>query len=191
MLLSIFYMNIFRIMKYIDKEIQTVYFGGGCFWCLEPPIDALEGVISTTVGYTGGHDTSPTYEKVISGSTGHYEAIKVVFDPTIVKYDQLLDVFWRQIDPTDQFGQFADQGPQYRTAIFTNSTEQQKLAEASKQELETSKKFPAPIVTKILPASTFYEAEDYHQNYYKKAPLHYQRYKKGSGREGFLKRHWP
>ena len=172
------------------EHLQTAIFAGGCFWCMEPPYDDLPGIISTTVGYTGGHVENPSYEDVTTGETGHAEAIKIVFDSTKISYSELLQVFWRNIDPTNPFGQFADRGSQYRTAIFYLNEDQKKAAERSKQELEESGKFKDPIVTQIVKASEFYEAEEYHQEFYKKNPLRYNSYKIGSGRAGYLKKTW-
>ena len=163
---------------------------GGCFWCMEPPFEQLPGVLSVTSGYTGGTQVNPTYEEVCSGTTGHAESIQIVYDPSKVTYERLLDVFWRNIDPTTPNQQFADHGSQYRTAIFYHTEEQKRLALESKTQLEQSHNFNKPIVTEIVPASTFYPAEDYHQDYYKKNPLHYKLYRIGSGREGFLKQTW-
>lgn len=158
---------------------------------MQPPYDKLPGVVSTTVGYTGGTKPNPTYDEVCSGTTGHAEAVQVVFDPARITYAQLLDVFWKNIDPTTTNQQFADHGTQYRTAIFYHSDEQRRLAEASKQHWAASKQFGGqPLVTEIVPASTFYPAEDYHQGYYNTCPLQYKMYRLGSGREGFLKKLW-
>ncbi len=165
-------------------------FAGGCFWCIEAPFEQINGVIEVQSGYTGGHKENPTYEEVSSGQTGHFEAVQITYDPAQITYRELLDVFWQQIDPTDDGGQFADRGSQYRTAIFYQNDEQKKIAEASKAALNTSGKFDNPIVTQILPASTFYPAEDYHQDYYKKCPVRYKSYKKGSGREDYIKKTW-
>lgn len=169
---------------------QKATFAGGCFWCMEPAFEQMDGVIRVTAGYTGGQKKDPTYEEVSSGRTGHYEAVQVEFDPSKVSYDKLLDVFWRQIDPTDPSGQFADRGSQYKTAIFYHDQRQKELAEGSKKKLQASGKFDAPIATEIIRASGFYEAEDYHQDYYKTCPLEYKNYKAGSGREGYLKKTW-
>ena len=152
-------------------------FAGGCFWCMQGPFDFLDGVISNKEGYIGGKKENPTYEEVSSGATGHTEAVEVVYDPQKVSYKKLLEVFWRNIDPTTKNQQFADRGSQYRTAIFYHNEEQKQLAEQSKLELERSNKFDKPIVTEILPATTFYSAEDYHQDYYKKNPFRYEMYK--------------
>ena len=176
--------------EHAAKRTGTATFAGGCFWCLQPAFDETSGVISTTVGYTGGAAANPTYEQVCSGTTGHAEAIQVIYDPSKVTYEQLVDVFWRHINPTTLNGQFADKGTQYRTAIFYHDQEQQRLADVSKERLAKSGKFDKPIVTEIVPASTFYPAEEYHQHYYKKNALHYNLYKIGSGREGYLKKMW-
>ncbi len=170
--------------------VQTATFAGGCFWCMEGPFEQVEGVISVTSGYTGGTKEHPTYEEVSSGITGHAEAIEILYDNSKLSYEQLLEVFWRNIDPTTTNQQFADHGTQYRTAIFYHNEEQRRLAEASKQRLAASGKFHDPIVTEIVPASTFYPAEDYHQDYYKKNPLRYKLYHEGSGRAGFLRKTW-
>lgn len=165
-------------------------FGGGCFWCMQPPFDALPGVLETTVGYTGGSVKEPTYEQVCEGSTGHTEAVEVVYDPAAVSYEKLLDVFWRQIDPTTPDRQFADAGTQYRTAIFYHDEDQRRTAEASKKALGASGRFERPIVTEVSPAAAFYPAEDYHQKYYEKRTFHYKMYRAGSGREAYLKKKW-
>lgn len=169
---------------------QTATFAGGCFWCMEPPFEKLTGVIDVITGYTGGTVADPTYEQVCSGKTGHYEAIQVIYDPAVIGYEQLLDVFWRQIDPTDPEGQFVDQGSQYRTAIFYHNENQKKRAEDSKLNLEASAKFSKPIITPILPTTPFYRAEDYHQGYHQKSPIRYCAYRENSGREEFLDRVW-
>lgn len=171
-------------------KFEKATFAGGCFWCIQPPYDKLKGVISTRVGYTGGRKKNPTYKEVSSGATGHAEAIEIIYDPAKTSYDELLDVFWHNIDPTTLNGQFADKGTQYRTAIFYHSEEQKRLALASKESLEKSGKFLKPIVTEIVPAAEFYPAEDYHQKYYEKSPIHYNIYKFGSGRETFIKKMW-
>jgi len=157
---------------------------------MQPPFDKIPGVISTAVGYTGGATAHPTYEEVCSGSTGHAEAIEVTYEPARVSYDALLDIFWRNIDPTTPNKQFADTGTQYRTAIFYHSAEQKRLAEASKKKMEKSGVFGKPIVTEIVPASTFYPAEDYHQKYCRNNPVRYKFYSAGSGREDYLKKLW-
>ena len=173
-----------------SENIQTAIFAGGCFWCMEPPYDELPGIISTVVGYTGGEVKNPTYEEVSSGTTGHAEAVKIEFDSTKISYSELLRVFWRNIDPTNPFGQFADRGSQYRTAIFYMDEKQKQAALQSKKELEESGKFKDPIVTQIVKAEVFYAAEEYHQEYYKKNSFHYNSYKVGSGRAGYLKKTW-
>lgn len=173
-----------------NNNYKLATFAGGCFWCMEGPFDAEPGVIKVVSGYTGGHKENPTYEEVCSETTGHYEAIQVTYDPTVVSYSRLLEIYWRQIDPTDPGGQFNDRGQSYRTAIFYHDQEQKMAAELSKRALNESGRFDEPIVTEILPASTFYPAEDYHQKYYKKDPLRYHMYRTGSGRDDFLKRVW-
>jgi len=169
---------------------DTATFAGGCFWCMQPPFDNTRGVVKTTVGYTGGHVPDPTYEQVCDGTTGHAEAIEVIYDPAVVSYDRLLDVFWRSIDPTQKNGQFADRGTQYRTAIFFHDDDQKTAAESSRRRLDESGKFDRPVVTEITAASRFYPAEDYHQGYYEKNAAHYERYKTGSGRGPFIERVW-
>ncbi len=173
-----------------DSQTELATFAGGCFWCMEPPYDDLPGVISTTVGYTGGKTPDPTYEEVGTGKTGHAEAVQIVFDPSKISYWDLLQVFWRNIDPTNPFGQFADYGSQYRTAIFYHNQQQKELAVKSKDSLAASGKFDKPIATEIIPYIKFYPAEEYHQEYYKKHPLRYNSYKVGSGRAGFLEEKW-
>ncbi|MCU9613629.1 peptide-methionine (S)-S-oxide reductase MsrA [Caldibacillus lycopersici] len=170
------------------QEIAT--FAGGCFWCMVKPFDQFPGILKVISGYTGGHKENPTYEEVCTETTGHREAVQITFDPRIISYEQLLDIFWQQIDPTDAGGQFYDRGTSYQTAIFYHSPEQKEKAERSKQALEASKKFKKPIVTPIIPAATFYEAEDYHQKYYQKNPVRYEAYHQGSGRANFIKTHW-
>ncbi len=165
-------------------------FAGGCFWCMEPPFDKLEGVVSTTSGYTGGRKSDPTYPEVVGGGTGHAEAVQVLYDPTKITYAELLDVFWRNIDPTTPNRQFCDRGHQYRTAIFYLDPEQKRLAAESKQRIETSKKLGGPIVTEISEASEFWPAEEYHQDYYKKNPLRYKFYRHRCGRDQRLKQLW-
>ncbi len=170
------------------REVAT--FAGGCFWCMEPPFDELPGVESTTSGYTGGREEDPTYEQVSAGMTGHAEAVRVVYDPRKVSYEKLLDVFWRNIDPTAVDRQFVDVGRQYRSAIFYHDEEQKKLAEISRDRLAASGRFGGPIVTEIVPAGPFYPAEEYHQDYYRKNPIRYQWYRWGSGRDQFLEKVW-
>jgi peptide methionine sulfoxide reductase msrA/msrB len=173
----------------IDNTRSAV-FAGGCFWCTESDFEKVDGVIAAVSGYTGGHVDAPTYKQVSSGGTGHIEAVKIVYDPTTISYEQLLDIFWRHVDPTDAGGQFVDRGDQYRSAIFYADEAQRQVAEDSKKALAASGRFDRPIVTDILPLGTFYEAEDYHQDYYKKNPLRYKWYRSGSGRDRFLENTW-
>ena len=173
-----------------DKKYGVATFAGGCFWCMQPPYDNTPGVVETIVGYDGGTAKNPTYEEVSTGTTGHAEAVQVIYDPSKVTYEKLLEVFWHNIDPTQANGQFADRGPQYRTAIFYQNDEQKKLAEESKTSMEKSGKFHSKIVTEISPATEFYRAEDDHQSYYKKNSVHYKLYKVGSGRAGFIEKTW-
>lgn len=165
-------------------------FGGGCFWCVEEAFDKVPGVISTTSGYMGGHLKNPTYQQVSSGTTGHNEVVQVVYDPGKVSYAQLLDAFWRNIDPSQANGQFCDHGPQYRSEIFFHDEAQRKLAEASKAALQKNKPFAGNVQTLITRASEFYTAEDYHQDYYRKNPVRYNYYKSGCGREARLREVW-
>jgi len=169
---------------------EKATFAGGCFWCMEHPFDKLDGVLDVISGYTGGQKENPTYKEVSSGSTGHLEAVQITYDPARISYSKLLEVFWRQVDPTDPGGQFVDRGSQYRTAIFYHNEEQKRLAELSKQQLARSGKFKRPIATSIVKATTFYKAEDYHQDYYKQCPIEYGAYKRGSGRDQFLTNIW-
>jgi peptide methionine sulfoxide reductase msrA/msrB len=173
-----------------EAKREVAIFGGGCFWCMEPPFEQQDGVIEVVAGYSGGTTENPDYKMVSSGQTDHYESVRVTFDPERVSYRELLDIFWRQIDPTDDGGQFADRGKHYRTAIFYDSEEQRRAAEESKKDLGASGIFTDPIVTNILPATEFYPAEEYHQDYYLKNVLHYNAYKKGSGRADFIKKKW-
>lgn len=173
-----------------QAETKTAIFAGGCFWCMEQPFDVLPGVISTTSGYTGGQKVNPNYHEVSSGTTGHYEAVKVEYDPAKVSYEKLLEVFWHNIDPGNSTGQFCDTGPQYRTAIFVTDDAQKKAAEESKAALAKSGKLQGPIATQILPAATFYPAEDYHQDYYIKSKAKYEFYRFGCGRDARLKVIW-
>jgi len=172
------------------RKLAKATFAGGCFWCMEAPFDKIPGVVSVTSGYTGGHKKNPTYQEVSSGSTGHAEAVQVVYDPAAVSYKKLLDVFWHNIDPTVKDRQFCDVGTQYRTAIFYQDEEQRRLAEESRAGLERSKPFKEKIVTEIVPAQEFYPAEEYHQKYYQKNPLRYQYYRAGCGRDARLKQVW-
>jgi methionine-S-sulfoxide reductase len=172
------------------KKMEQATFAGGCFWCMEASFKEMHGVTAAVSGYTGGHVKNPTYEQVCSGTTGHREAIEITFDPAQISYKDLVKEFWRNIDPTQADGQFADRGHQYQTAIYYHGEEQKKVAEESKKEVAASGVFDKPIVTEILPAAEFYPAEEYHQNYYKKCPLQYKAYKVGSGRAGFIERVW-
>ncbi len=171
-------------------KTETAIFAGGCFWCMQPPFEKTLGVLETTVGYVGGKEANPTYRKVSGGKTGHVEAIEVKFDTAKVSYERLLEVFWHQINPTQTNGQFSDIGHQYTTAIFYRNQEQKTAAEASKRRLADSGKFDRPIATKVLPATRFWPAEEYHQKYYLKNPAHYHAYKVGSGRAAYIKRTW-
>ncbi len=173
-----------------NSGYREATFAGGCFWCMQPPFDSLLGVVETVVGYSGGEEENPTYEQVWQGKTGHAEAIRVVFDPAKLSYDTLLETFWMNIDPTQEDGQFNDRGKHYRTAIFYHDDSQKKKALLSKKKLEESGKFKKPIVTSVEKLISFYEAEEYHQKYYEKNPIHYNSYKKGSGRAGFIERNW-
>jgi peptide-methionine (S)-S-oxide reductase len=168
----------------------TAIFAGGCFWCMEPPYDKLDGVSSTTSGFIGGHLENPTYKQVTTGTTGHAEAVRVIYDPAKVSYAQLLEVFWRNIDPLDAGGQFCDRGSPYRSGIFYLSEAQKIAAEASLKKLEASGRFDQPIVTELTAATTFYPAEDYHQNYYQRNPLRYRYYRSGCGRDKRLNELW-
>lgn len=173
-----------------EKEYKLATFAGGCFWCMVKPFDELPGIKQVVSGYTGGTKENPTYEEVCSETTGHYEAVQITYEPNIFPYEKLLQLFWQQIDPTDAGGQFYDRGQSYETAIFYHDEEQRQLAEKSKKELQEKGLFHLPIATKIIPAQNFYPAEEYHQHYYKKNSIRYEAYRKGSGREAFLKSHW-
>lgn len=173
---------------YAGSEKAT--FAGGCFWCMEPPFEELPGVISVTAGFTGGHKIKPTYKEVSAGRTGHAEAVEIVYDPAIISYKQLLEIFWHNIDPIAVNSQFCDSGSQYRSAIFYNSSVQAREAKESKATLERSGRFSAPIATEIAAVNTFYPAEEYHQDYYKKNPLRYKYYRNGCGRDSRLKEIW-
>ena len=173
----------------MDKKLDTAIFAGGCFWCMVQPFDTLPGIESVVAGYTGGHVAFPAYEEVKSGKTGHTEAVKITFDPSLMSYEQLLGYYWQVTDPTDAMGQFQDRGDNYRPVIFYNSPAQKAAAEKSKAELAASGRFDQPIVTKIEKAGPFYVAEDYHQEFYKKNPERYAQDEAG-GREQFIKEHW-
>ena len=170
--------------------LEKATFAGGCFWCIEAPFDKIEGVVSAVSGYTGGDEENPSYKEVSSGRTGHIESVQIRFDPQKISYQQLLDMYWRQFDPTDAGGSFYDRGHQYTSAVFYHGEEQKKLAEASRAALEASGRFDEPIVTSIRPAQAFYRAEEYHQDYHKKNPRHYQQYRTGSGRDRFIEKVW-
>ncbi len=171
----------------VDLEThEKATFAGGCFWCMQPPYDKLDGVVKTTVGYTGGQEKNPTYKQVSYGMTTHTESVEVVFDPAVVNYEELLNVFWMNIDPTDIKGQFVDRGPQYRPEIFYHSENQRIIAENSKQKLEESARFDKPVIVPVTAASQFWKGEDYHQKYYKKSPVSYYAYRRGSGRDQFI-----
>lgn len=172
------------------SETKTAVFAGGCFWCIQPAFDKAKGVIKTVVGYCGGTEPNPTYELVASEKTGYRESIQVTYDPAKISYEQLLEIYWRQIDPTQADGQFTDIGPSYRAAIFYSTDDEKKIAEASKQKLAGSGKFKKPIVTEILPATKFYPAEQYHQKYYQQNPEHFEAFEEGSGRVSFKKKNW-
>jgi peptide methionine sulfoxide reductase msrA/msrB len=173
-----------------DTVLRKATFAGGCFWCTEADFEKLPGVVKVISGYTGGTKENPTYEEVSSGTTGHVEAVQVYYDPSKISYEELLDAFWKHIDPTDSGGQFVDRGPQYRSVIFYHDEEQKRLAEKSKEALNKSGRFDKPIVTEILKFAKFYEAEEYHQDYYKKHGLKYKYYRYGSGRDQFITKVW-
>ncbi|TCM95802.1 peptide methionine sulfoxide reductase msrA/msrB [Paenibacillus sp. BK033] len=174
----------------MTTAVEQAMFAGGCFWCMVSPFEETPGILSVVSGYSGGHKANPTYEEVCSETTGHAEVVHITFDPSIYSYEKLLDVFWHQIDPTDAGGQFHDRGESYRTAIFYYNEEQRQKAEASKAALAASGRFDKPIVTAIEPAKEFYPAEDYHQGYHRTNPLRYKMYRKGSGRDAFINKHW-
>ncbi len=171
-----------------QSGLKTAAFAGGCFWCMVHPFDSLPGVVSVISGYTGGQVANPSYQQVSSGGTGHAESVRIDYDPKVVSYQKLLDVFWRNVDPFDGGGQFCDRGNQYRTAIFVADDDQRGLAEASKQAME--KRFSRTLATQIVAAGPFYRAEDYHQNYYRENPLHYQFYRGRCGRDNRLQEVW-
>ena len=172
------------------RGLAKATFAGGCFWCMEPPFEKLDGVAAVIAGYTDGTKQNPTYEEVSAGGTGHAESVEVLYDPSRISYEKLLDVFWHNIDPTDARGQFCDRGSQYRPAIFVRDEEQRRLAEASKAALERKKPFPGPVVVEIVPATTFWPAEEYHQHYHSKNPIRYAYYRRGCGRDARLKELW-
>lgn len=174
----------------INNKYETAIFAGGCFWCMVSPFDVLEGIIEVKSGYIGGHKENPTYKDVKSQTSGHYEAVKIIYDPEVISYEKLLQAFWRQVDPTDPDGQFQDRGSSYRTGIFYTTEEQKKTAEESRKALEESGRFEKPVVTEILPTATFYDAEEYHQDFYKKSPKEYKEDRSISGRDEFIQKYW-
>lgn len=186
----VLFVVLFSFSSFGQREIEIATFAGGCFWCMEAAFEKIEGVLDAISGYTGGNTSNPTYQEVSSGGTGHYEAVEVKFDPSKITYEELLNIFWMNIDPTDPTGQFADQGSQYQTAIFYHDNEQRVLAEKSKEELQNSGMFQEDIITKILVAKEFYQAEEYHQDYYKKNVISYELYHAGSGRAGYIESQW-
>ncbi|WP_233147083.1 peptide-methionine (S)-S-oxide reductase MsrA [Paenibacillus selenitireducens] len=179
-------------MNYTSSSpVELATFAGGCFWCMVKPFDQLPGIMKVVSGYSGGHTEHPTYQEVKTQTTGHYEVVQITYDPSLFSYAQLLELYWPQIDPTDDGGQFQDRGPSYRAAIFYHTAEQRELAEASRTAIAASGRFgDQPIVTEILPAAPFYPAEDYHQDYYKKSPDHYKEDRLQSGRDEFIDQHW-
>jgi peptide-methionine (S)-S-oxide reductase len=179
-----------RTAEPAPEHVARATFAGGCFWCMEAPFDKVPGVVSTTSGYAGGTVKDPSYEQVSAGITGHAEVVQVAYDPDKVTYEQLLEVFWRNVDPTDGGGQFCDRGSQYRTGIFYEGEEQKAAAEASKRRLQASGRLPAPVVTEITALEAFYPAEDYHQDFYRKSPVRYTSYRAGCGRDRRLKELW-
>ncbi|WP_347300909.1 peptide-methionine (S)-S-oxide reductase MsrA [Dolosigranulum savutiense] len=174
----------------MSHNFKTAVFAGGCFWCMVKPFDSLDGIEQVLSGYTGGHVEHPTYEEVCSGTTGHTEAVEITYDPSKMSYEELVHIYWQQTDPTDASGQFADRGDSYRPVIFYENEEEKAIAEQSKRELDESGRFTKPIVVSIEEKETFYPAEDYHQDFYKKNNAHYTLYRKGSGRDDFLDEHW-
>src|SRR5690625_4249595 len=174
----------------MTNQIEKAIFAGGCFWCMVKPFDQWDGVHHVVSGYTGGHLENPTYKDVKTGTTGHYEAVEITYDPKTISYQEILNVYWQQIDPTDDGGQFHDRGDAYRTAIFYHNDEQKQVAEESKKVLVKSGRFSKPIVTEILPAKAFYHAEDYHQDFYKESKEAYELDRAKSGRDGFIEKTW-
>lgn len=194
-LMSVVLAGLLAIAAGLDRpagaaNLEKAVFAGGCFWCMEEAFEGVEGVVSVTSGYIGGTKADPSYEEVSSGSTGHAEAVEVLFDPARTNYPKLLEVFWRNIDPTTPDRQFCDRGSQYRSAIFTLTELQERQAEESKRAVEQTKPFREPIVTQIVPATTFYPAEDYHQDFYKRNPIRYKFYKYNCGRVQRLEEVW-
>lgn len=191
LILSLFFIPFQQVLAATPPvNTEKATFAGGCFWCMEAPFDKLPGVVSVTSGYTAGQLKNPTYEQVSSGGTGHAEAVQIVFDPTKTSYSRLLEIFWRNIDPTAKDRQFCDVGSQYRSGIFYHGEEQHRAALQSKAALEKNKPFKGPVVTEITPAGIFYQAEEYHQHYYKKNPLRYKYYRNGCGRDQRLRELW-
>jgi peptide-methionine (S)-S-oxide reductase len=183
-------LTLFHTERSAATSPAKAYFAGGCFWCMEEAFEKVEGVLTAVSGYMDGTVANPTYEQVSAGGTGHAESVEVTYDPAKVSYEKLLDAFWRNVDPLTSNAQFCDHGNQYRAAIFPSNPEEQKLAEASRRRLEESKRFHSPIVTQIVPASTFYQAEEYHQDFYKKNPVRYKFYKFNCGRTQRLEEVW-
>lgn len=190
LLLLPFFSTLAQAADQVVSPYHKALFAGGCFWCMEPPFDKLNGVISTTSGYTAGHKKNPTYVEVSSGGTGHTEAVQIVFDPDKISYPELLDIFWKNIDPVAVDRQFCDAGTQYRSGIYFHNAEQEKAAKQSLQQLQKNKPFKEPVATEILAATTFYPAEDYHQDYYQKNPLRYKFYRYRCGRDQRLEELW-
>ena len=183
-------LTLFTLFNTQAHALQKAYFAGGCFWCMEAPFEKQKGVTSVISGFTGGSEPSPSYKDVSSGKTSHTEAVEITFDEKQITYQQLLDIFWKQIDPTDTSGQFVDRGSHYRPGIFYTNKEQKFEAEKSKENLVAKKIFSKPIKTEITPFTSFHPAEQYHQDYYKKNPIRYQFYRLRSGRDQFLKKFW-
>ena len=195
-IIAVGFMTCVTLTVWLSSGVQSApttakaYFAGGCFWCMEEAFEKVDGVLTVVSGYMGGTVANPTYEQVSDGRTGHAEAIEVTYDPTKVTYQKLLDAFWRNIDPVTPNAQFCDHGTQYRAAVFYSTDEEKRLAEESKSKIEQSKRLPVPIVTQLVQASIFYQAEDYHQDYYKKNPLRYKYYKYSCGRAQRLEALW-
>ena len=189
-LLLILVLLFIPISLFAESKYEKATFAGGCFWCMEHPFEDLEGVSEVLSGYTGGRKKNPTYAEVCAGTTFHFESIQITYDPAVVSYSKLLNLFWRQIDPTDPDGQFVDRGLQYRTAVFYHNEVQKCLAEESKEQLDRSGRYDEQIVTEIIEATSFYKAEEYYQDYYKKSPVRYKAYRRGTDRDKFLERIW-
>ncbi|MEX2591244.1 MAG: peptide-methionine (S)-S-oxide reductase MsrA [Anditalea sp.] len=179
-----------KIQNQDNGKAKLATFAGGCFWCIEAPFEEIDGVISVVSGYSGGEEKNPSYADVSTGKTGHKEAVQIKFNPDVISYSELIDIFWQQFDPTDAGGSFHDRGTQYQSAVFYHSQEQKRVAEASKKRLDNSGKFKAPVITPIEKITNFYKAESYHQDYYKKKPKEYAAYRTGSGRDKFIAEHW-